>query len=123
MHIFVSGDVLAKSFKWIYSKVCLCRICPGVAKRRIIRERRKLRQLARAVGLPICYVSIKKLTTSASVSSCKCITWKAHVVAAALATLAIATAPQTAVAPVTTPEAQNTRPAYWMYLIQILIQI
>uniref|UniRef100_A0A1A9WWK4 Potassium channel domain-containing protein n=1 Tax=Glossina brevipalpis TaxID=37001 RepID=A0A1A9WWK4_9MUSC len=40
------GDVLAKSFKWIYSKVCLCRICPGVAKRRLIRERRKLRQLA-----------------------------------------------------------------------------
>lgn len=39
------GDVLAKSFKWIYSKVCLCRICPGVAKRRLIRERRKLRQL------------------------------------------------------------------------------
>lgn len=46
----ISGDVLAKSFKWIYSKVCLCRICPGVAKRRIIRERRKLRQLARAVS-------------------------------------------------------------------------
>ncbi|XP_011196553.1 TWiK family of potassium channels protein 18 isoform X1 [Zeugodacus cucurbitae] len=40
------GDVLAKSFKWIYSKVCLCRICPGVARRRIIRERRKLRRLA-----------------------------------------------------------------------------
>ncbi|KAH8371637.1 hypothetical protein KR093_008342 [Drosophila rubida] len=45
------GDVLAKSFKWIYSKVCLCRICPGVAKRRIIRERRKLRQLARALQM------------------------------------------------------------------------
>lgn len=40
------GDVLAKSFKWTYSKVCLCRICPGVAKRRLIRERRKLKQLA-----------------------------------------------------------------------------
>ncbi|XP_011196558.1 TWiK family of potassium channels protein 18 isoform X2 [Zeugodacus cucurbitae] len=26
--------------------VCLCRICPGVARRRIIRERRKLRRLA-----------------------------------------------------------------------------
>ncbi|KAL9922676.1 potassium two pore domain channel sandman isoform 2-T8 [Glossina fuscipes fuscipes] len=36
----------AKSFKWTYSKVCLCRICPGVAKRRLIRERRKLKQLA-----------------------------------------------------------------------------
>lgn len=40
------GDVLAKSFKWLYSKLCLCRICPGVARRRILRERRKLRQLA-----------------------------------------------------------------------------
>ncbi|KAH8394651.1 hypothetical protein KR222_000868, partial [Zaprionus bogoriensis] len=49
--LYLSGDVLAKSFKWIYSKVCLCRICPGVAKRRIIRERRKLRQLARAMQL------------------------------------------------------------------------
>ncbi|XP_075166445.1 potassium two pore domain channel sandman [Haematobia irritans] len=38
------GDVLAKSFKWIYSKVCLCRICPGVARRRLLRERRKLRE-------------------------------------------------------------------------------
>ncbi|XP_033252425.1 TWiK family of potassium channels protein 18-like [Drosophila miranda] len=45
------GDVLAKSFKWIYSKVCLCRICPGVAKRRIIRERRKMRHLARALQM------------------------------------------------------------------------
>ncbi|XP_014091857.1 TWiK family of potassium channels protein 18 [Bactrocera oleae] len=45
------GDVLAKSFKWIYSKVCLCRICPGVARRRIIRERRKLRQLAMSKAL------------------------------------------------------------------------
>ncbi|XP_004534902.1 potassium channel subfamily K member 15 [Ceratitis capitata] len=45
------GDVLAKSFKWIYSKVCLCRICPGVARRRIIRERRKLRRLALSKAL------------------------------------------------------------------------
>ncbi|XP_033251449.1 uncharacterized protein LOC117190492 [Drosophila miranda] len=45
------GDVLAKSFKWIYSKVCLCRICPGVAKRRIIRERRKMRHSARALQM------------------------------------------------------------------------
>ncbi|KAG4079228.1 hypothetical protein HA402_006951 [Bradysia odoriphaga] len=37
------GDVLAKSFKWIYAKVFLCRICPGVAKRRALRERRKMR--------------------------------------------------------------------------------
>ncbi|XP_055839256.1 TWiK family of potassium channels protein 18 [Episyrphus balteatus] len=40
------GDILAKSFKWIYAKVCLCRICPGVARRRIIRERRKIRRMA-----------------------------------------------------------------------------
>lgn len=39
------GDILAKSFKWIYAKVCLCRICPGVARRRIIRERRKIRRM------------------------------------------------------------------------------
>lgn len=45
------GDVLAKSFKWIYSKVCLCRICPGVAKRRLIRERRKLKQMALSKAL------------------------------------------------------------------------
>lgn len=41
------GDVMAKSFKWIYAKVCLCRICPGVAKRRAYRTRRKIRALAR----------------------------------------------------------------------------
>ncbi|XP_037826370.1 TWiK family of potassium channels protein 12-like [Lucilia sericata] len=45
------GDVLAKSFKWIYSKVCLCRICPGVARRRLIRERRKLRQMMMSKAL------------------------------------------------------------------------
>lgn len=41
------GDVMAKSFKWIYAKVCLCRICPGVAKRRAYRTRRKIRAMAR----------------------------------------------------------------------------
>ncbi|KAJ6635738.1 TWiK family of potassium channels protein 18, partial [Pseudolycoriella hygida] len=39
------GDILAKSFKWIYAKVCLCRICPGVARKRAMRERRKIRAL------------------------------------------------------------------------------
>ncbi|XP_059620709.1 potassium channel subfamily K member 4-like isoform X1 [Phlebotomus argentipes] len=39
------GDILAKSFKWIYAKVCLCRICPGVTRRRAARERRKARAL------------------------------------------------------------------------------
>ncbi|CAO1441982.1 unnamed protein product [Diamesa serratosioi] len=37
------GDILAKSFKWIYAKCCLCRICPKIARRRMMRERRKLR--------------------------------------------------------------------------------
>lgn len=36
---------MAKSFKWIYAKVCLCRICPGVARRRASRKRRKIRAL------------------------------------------------------------------------------
>lgn len=39
------GDILAKSFKWIYAKVCLCRICPGVAKRRAKRERIRAAEL------------------------------------------------------------------------------
>lgn len=41
------GDIMAKSFKWIYAKVCLCRICPGVAKRREARNRRKIRTMQR----------------------------------------------------------------------------
>lgn len=44
------GDILAKSFKWIYAKVCLCRICPGVAKRREARNRRKMRALQRQLN-------------------------------------------------------------------------
>ncbi|XP_055326011.1 TWiK family of potassium channels protein 18 isoform X2 [Sitodiplosis mosellana] len=44
------GDILAKSFKWIYAKVCLCRICPGVAKRRESRNRRKIRALRRQLN-------------------------------------------------------------------------
>lgn len=39
----LAGDILAKSFKWIYAKCCLCRICPKIARRRMMRERRKLR--------------------------------------------------------------------------------
>lgn len=42
-----AGDIMAKSFKWIYAKACLCRICPGVAKRRAVRARRKIRALTR----------------------------------------------------------------------------
>lgn len=37
------GDILAKSFKWIYAKVFLCHICPGVRRRRALREQRKER--------------------------------------------------------------------------------
>lgn len=44
------GDIMAKSFKWIYAKVCLCRICPGVAKRRESRNRRKLRAIERQLN-------------------------------------------------------------------------
>lgn len=44
------GDILAKSFKWIYAKVCLCRICPGVAKRREVRNRRKIRAIQRQLS-------------------------------------------------------------------------
>lgn len=44
------GDVFAKSFKFIYAKVCLCRICPGVAKRRESRNRRKMRALQRQLN-------------------------------------------------------------------------
>uniref|UniRef100_A0A1B0CDI0 Uncharacterized protein n=1 Tax=Lutzomyia longipalpis TaxID=7200 RepID=A0A1B0CDI0_LUTLO len=49
------GDILAKSFKWIYAKVCLCRICPGVTRRRAARQRRKARALtAERDNLPVC---------------------------------------------------------------------
>ena len=41
--LYIQGDILAKSFKWIYAKLCLCRVCPGVARRRMIRERKKIR--------------------------------------------------------------------------------
>lgn len=44
------GDIMAKSFKWIYARVCLCRICPGVAKRREARLRRKIRALERQLN-------------------------------------------------------------------------
>ncbi|KAG5673420.1 hypothetical protein PVAND_003469 [Polypedilum vanderplanki] len=35
------GDILAKSFKWIYAKCCLCRVCPNIARRRLAREKHK----------------------------------------------------------------------------------
>lgn len=41
------GDVMAKSFKWIYAKVCLCRICPKLARRRVLREKRKALRMER----------------------------------------------------------------------------
>ncbi|XP_063930178.1 potassium channel subfamily K member 9 isoform X2 [Zophobas morio] len=39
------GDIMARSFKWIYANCCLCRWCPGVAKRRA--ERKRLREQLR----------------------------------------------------------------------------
>lgn len=38
---FIAGDILAKSFKWIYAKCFLCRICPNIARRRLAREKHK----------------------------------------------------------------------------------
>ncbi|EDS36514.1 conserved hypothetical protein [Culex quinquefasciatus] len=37
------GDILAKSFKWTYAKFCLCQVCPGVARRRALRAKRRAR--------------------------------------------------------------------------------
>ncbi|KAF7270460.1 potassium two pore domain channel sandman isoform X1 [Rhynchophorus ferrugineus] len=39
------GDVMAKSFKWIYANFCLCRWCPGVAKRRAERRIQRDQQM------------------------------------------------------------------------------
>lgn len=36
------GDIMARSFKWLYAKCCLCRGCPGVSRKRA--ERKKHRQ-------------------------------------------------------------------------------
>ncbi|XP_060533772.1 TWiK family of potassium channels protein 7 [Cylas formicarius] len=40
------GDVMARSFKWIYANLCLCRWCPGVAKRRAERRMRRAQQMS-----------------------------------------------------------------------------
>lgn len=40
------GDIMARSFKWIYAKICLCRCCPGVAKKRAERRRRRAEELS-----------------------------------------------------------------------------
>lgn len=39
------GDIMARSFKWLYAKVCLCRCCPGVARKREERQRRRAEEL------------------------------------------------------------------------------
>lgn len=39
------GDIMARSFKWLYAKLCLCRCCPGVAKKREERQRRRVEEL------------------------------------------------------------------------------
>ncbi|CAG9861990.1 unnamed protein product [Phyllotreta striolata] len=39
------GDIMARSFKWIYAKCCLCRCCPGVAKRRALRKIRREKRM------------------------------------------------------------------------------
>lgn len=35
------GDIMARSFKWFYAKVFLCKCCPGVARKREERKSRK----------------------------------------------------------------------------------
>lgn len=37
------GDILARCFKWLYSRCCLCQWCPNVAKKR--EERRRTREV------------------------------------------------------------------------------
>lgn len=44
------GDIMAKSFKWVYARLFLCRLCPKVAKKREARLRRKLRALQRQMN-------------------------------------------------------------------------
>lgn len=39
------GDIMARSFKWLYATCCLCRGCPGVSKRRAERRKRKHAQI------------------------------------------------------------------------------
>lgn len=38
---------MARSFKWIYANLCLCRWCPGVARRRAERKKRRALQMQR----------------------------------------------------------------------------
>lgn len=40
------GDIMARSFKWIYANCCLCRWCPGVAKRRALRKIKREEKLS-----------------------------------------------------------------------------
>nr|XP_023024811.1 uncharacterized protein LOC111512882 [Leptinotarsa decemlineata] len=40
------GDIMARSFKFIYANCCLCRCCPKVAKRRAIRKLRREQNLS-----------------------------------------------------------------------------
>ncbi|KAJ8917298.1 hypothetical protein NQ315_002316 [Exocentrus adspersus] len=44
------GDIMARSFKWIYANLCLCRWCPGVAKRRAERRMRREHRLSLEYG-------------------------------------------------------------------------
>lgn len=40
------GDIMARCFKWIYAKICLCKCCPGVSRRREERKRMRLAALS-----------------------------------------------------------------------------
>lgn len=74
------GDIMARSFKWIYAKCCLCRCCPGVAKRRAIRKIRREQKMqadydsdeeASEISSESIEVSTKVLNIYLSQSRCK----------------------------------------------------
>lgn len=40
------GDIMARSFKWLYAKCCLCKGCPGVSQKRAERRRHRQAQMS-----------------------------------------------------------------------------
>ncbi|XP_017776918.1 PREDICTED: potassium channel subfamily K member 18 [Nicrophorus vespilloides] len=45
------GDIMARSFKWIYATCYLCKGCPGVSRRRAERRRRRAEEIEMEYGL------------------------------------------------------------------------
>ncbi|KAK9730570.1 Ion channel [Popillia japonica] len=46
------GDIMARSFKWLYATCCLCKGCPRVSQRREERKQRKLQQRMEMGDIP-----------------------------------------------------------------------